>query len=222
MEILRKAGSTSERRPFSPKRKRLDSEGGESFFSIPDEGNTRTSWAGVTKENQQVKDNVNVPKTSWRNKANILHGTSKENECFSFAVDVSLAVYGLAKDTTEEKLKAYLETKDLNVVECKLLTNFVKEARALTFKVTIKAKDLEKAKQAEIWPYRVGVRMYKHFSTKPKPDQLTFDNQTTQKGIRPLHPAGRRSSPTQDKPTPIEISNRFGPLQTDVESDFIF
>ena len=169
-----------------------------------------------------MNENVNVPKRSWRNKGNILHGTSKESECFSFAVDVSLAVYGLAKDTTVEKLKAYLESKDLNVVECKLLTNFVNEARALTFKVTVKAKDLEKAKQAEIWPYRVGVRMYKHFSTKPKPDQMTFDKQTTQKGIRPLHPAGSRSPPTQDEITPIVISNRFGPLQTDEQSEFVF
>ena len=137
-------------------------------------------------------------------------------------MDVSLAVYGLAKDTTEAKLKDYLETKGLSVVECKLLTNFVKEARALTFKVTIKAKDLEQAKQAEIWPFRVGVRMYKHFSTKPKPDKITFEYQTA-KGIRPIHPAGRKSTSANENQDAIPTSNRFSPLQTDViESEFEF
>jgi hypothetical protein len=33
----------------------------------------------------------------------------------------------------------------------------------------------------------------KHLPTKPKTDKITFENQTA-KGIRPIHPAGRKST----------------------------
>ena len=227
----------------------MESEGVESPVSIPEEASANSvgkdSWAGVAKVNVTANSNaMNGQRTSWRKQGNIVHGTSKDTDCYSFAADVSLAVYGLAKDTTEAKLKAYLKAKGLDALECKLLTNFVNEARTFTFKVTIKAKDLEKAKEAEIWPYRVGVRMYKHFSTKPKPEKLTFDNQTSQKGTRPLQPAGNKSpnskqdkqegirplhpvgskppSSEQDKQDTIPLSNRFSALQSDIESQFEF
>ena len=34
----------------------------------------------------------------------------------------------------------------------------------MTFKITIKATDFEKAKDRDIWPYRVGLRYYKQFN----------------------------------------------------------
>ena len=77
-------------------------------------------------------------------------------------------------------------------------------------KVTIKAKDLERSKEADMWPFHVGVRMYKHYSTKPESDHMTFENQTTDKGINNIQPARRIAN--QKKPEEIEISNRFDPL----------
>ena len=67
-----------------------------------------------------------------------------------------------------------------------------------------------------------GMCLYKHFSTKPKPDKITFKNQTA-KGIRPIHRAGRKSTSVNENQDPIPTSNRFSPLQTDVlESEFEF
>ena len=128
----------------------MESDGGESCSSIPEEENrnslNKVSWAKVAQANAAANGNrSNDQRTSWRKQGNILHGTSKDNDCYSFAADVSLAVYGLAKYTTEEKLKGYMPAKGLDVMECKLLAKFVIEARTFTFKVTIKAKDLEKA-----------------------------------------------------------------------------
>ena len=118
--------------------------------------------------------------------------------------------------------------KGLEVVECELMTKFIAESRALTFKVTIKAKDLEKAKNPEIWPARVGVRMYKHFSTKPKrQDQLSFESQISSRGRANSAP-GREISVTGVKPVEqakevgITLNNRFTPLTTANLQDFEF
>ena len=77
VDTLRKEGSKPDQRAFSPKRKRMDSEGGDSFFSIPEEDNAtnvgKGSWAGGASQN--LPDNQQ--RKSWRNKANLLHGTSK-------------------------------------------------------------------------------------------------------------------------------------------------
>ena len=62
--------------------------------------------------------------------------------------------------------------------------------------------------------------MFKHFSTKPKPGQLSFENQTVRKNIQPV--GSITGSGQQQKPEEIPVSNRFESLQTDVEDQFIF
>ena len=69
------------------------------------------------------------------------------------------------------------------VKECQLLTKS-DDARSLSYKITISPCDVERAtKDESIWPYRVGVRFFKHFnrnyahdmnkqSTSPKKVQL--------------------------------------------------
>ena len=65
--------------------------------------------------------------------------------------------------------------------------------------------------------------MFKHFSTKPKPDQLTFEKQTLAKSIQPLQPGGSKTSSEIQKQTDgISTSNRFDSLQPDVEAEFVF
>ena len=47
--------------------------------------------------------------------------------------------------------------------ECKLLTKS-NEAPFLSYKITIDSKDFERATQdASLWPYGVGVRLFKNF-----------------------------------------------------------
>ena len=56
-----------------------------------------------------------------------------------------------------------MQNKGLDVINCVLLTKY-NGARSLTFRIMIKATDFEKAKDPDIWPYRVGLRYYKQFS----------------------------------------------------------
>ena len=44
-----------------------------------------------------------------------------------------------------------------------LLTNFRREeARSFTYRIAIKAADYEKALNADVWPHRVGVRLFRN------------------------------------------------------------
>ena len=58
----------------------------------------------------------------------------------------------------------FLAERELNVNDCKLLTRF-DGAKALTYRTTINPCDYEKVKDPSIWPYRVGLELFKHFNT---------------------------------------------------------
>ena len=64
-----------------------------------------------------------------------------------------------------------------------MLTKF-EEARSLSFKVTIKAEDFEKANNPAIWPYRVVVRKFVNFRRK-ETDEFA-PNQQQVRGVRQL------------------------------------
>ena len=60
----------------------------------------------------------------------------------------------IAKHVTSIQLSKFLEENGLDVCDCKLLTTFER--------ITIKLHHFQKAKDPSIWPYRVGVRLFKH------------------------------------------------------------
>ena len=62
------------------------------------------------------------------------------------------------------------------ILTCILLTNS-EDARSLSYKVTINSGDYERAtKDASIWPYRVGMRLFKHFGNAKKTNQNMAHN----------------------------------------------
>ena len=80
--------------------------------------------------------------------------------------DVSLVASGASRDATSEQLKSFLISKGLRVTEIELLTNFRREeARSFTYRIAIKADDYEKALNADVWPHRVGVRLFRNKRT---------------------------------------------------------
>ena len=128
----------------------------------------KDTWATVTNKNKPRVPSIRK-QSNWRTKNVILHGSSEDNSVdSSLAADVSLVAFGVAKDASADKLKAYLEKKGLKIVSCDLLTKHVNEARTHSYKVTMKASEYEKAKDPLIWPYRVGVRLFKHLNSKPR------------------------------------------------------
>ena len=107
-----------------------------------------------------------VKANNWRKNLNLLQGTAlgtDGNETLSS--DIDLVAYGVAKNVTAIQLSNCLQNKRLDVIDCVLLTKY-DGAQSLAFKITVKATDFEKAKakDADIWPYRVGLRYYKQFN----------------------------------------------------------
>ena len=120
----------------------------------------------VTPSQITTNNGVNgVDKTNnWRKSLNLLQGTAfgtdgKE----TLSSDMDLVAYGVAKNITAIQLSNFMQNKGLDVIDCVLLTKY-NGARSLTFKITIKATDFEKAQDPDIWPYIVGLRYYKQFN----------------------------------------------------------
>ena len=102
--------------------------------------------------------------------------TDKDNTENFLAANVNLVATGVAKDALADQLKDFIVTKGINKVAVDLLTTHP-DARTNTFKIVIKASDFEKAMCPDVWPYRVGVRMFKQKRT-----QNTWSNQAGQTG----------------------------------------
>ena len=78
------------------------------------------------------------------------------------SADVDIVAYNIGKNISAIDLKNWLSEKRIFVKECSLLTKF-ENARSLSYKLTIKPQDFDRVMQDEsIWPYRVGVRLFKN------------------------------------------------------------
>ena len=151
----------------------------------------------------------------------LVNGTSYEStDDKSFPADISLVAGGVSKNATVDKLTEYLRNKGLDIVKCELLTTQVEQCRKLSFKVTIKAEDFEKAKNPAIWPYRVVVRKFVHFRRRAA-DEFASDQQQV-RGVKQLgqgagqgqahhqqgeHPGQHTGQQQQQQDTPV--FNRF-------------
>ena len=101
----------------------------------------------------------------WRQRLNIVSGTaSDESGSNSFSADI-LVAYGVAKQITGIQLSHFLQERGLNVFSCALLTKH-ENARSLAYKISIRSCDYEKAQDPNIWPLRVGVRLFKYFKKR--------------------------------------------------------
>ena len=68
------------------------------------------------------------------------------------------------------------------------------------------SQDFEKAKSSETWPYRVGVRMFKHFSTRPR----TNNGQSSQGDAR--RQSWNKQAGVAQQDEPIVLNNKFNAL----------
>ena len=114
-----------------------------------------------------------------RRPSTILFGKAKvgkDNTENILAANVNLVATGVAKDATANQLKEFIEAKGIEVVETELLTQHP-EARTNTFRIVIKSRGYDKAMNPDVWPYRVGVRIF-----RPKRTQNSWSNQSGQAG----------------------------------------
>ena len=99
-----------------------------------------------------------------------------------FAATSSLVIYGVGKDVTTSLIREYLGNKNIEVLECELLTKH-EQPNSLSFKVTVKAIDLQKAKNKTTWPNGVGVRMFNQPGEKKKTSRSNTNNRNNNQGI---------------------------------------
>ena len=201
--------------PESDKQKSLLQPPGTSWCTVAAKPSTQS--AQIAPRNQtQVGPNVSSQtprhqRGAWRKSLNILHGTADSSN--TLAANVSLVAYGVAKDATADGLKAFLEARGIAVIECVNLTTF-EFARTHSYKVTIKAAQYEQATKPEIWPFRVGVRLFKQFRNRETDQQSSWDAQVKNATQTPKVPVSSQLVANTGFITPIgiETSNRFDAL----------
>jgi hypothetical protein len=136
------------------------------------------------------------------------------------AADVELVAIGVARDATKDQLKNFIVAKGIEVLEVVKLTTF-EQARTNTFKIKIKAAQYEKAMNPDMWPLRVGVRLYR----QPRRDQnngTSWSDQSDRAGgvINPpqqkrpqLHPRNQKQSQGQYQSQHQNMGNPQYPQQ---------
>ena len=97
--------------------------------------------------------------SDWRNKLPNCVGTGTNTQ---FAAPVDLFVYNVAKNASGEDIVKHMkDTKNLDIIECNRVSH--DDARTQIFRIKIKASDYETGLNPETWPYRVRVRVFRHF-----------------------------------------------------------
>ena len=120
----------------------------------------------IVIHNQAEKSPANLSnkvneRNSQRRSVRTLHGTAQDQivNGKAPAADIDLVVSGVAKDVTAIQVSQFIEAKGIKVLDCVLLTKY-EQARTLSYKITIKARDYGKSQNLSMWPYRVRVRVF--------------------------------------------------------------
>ena len=201
----------------SPKRKRVDDE--QLLNSEAGEPNSAFSYANVAGIRPHTGLDRASPRPGGPNRrpAPLLYGNARSGDGNSdqpIAADVELAAYGVSKDATEDQLKNFISSKGINVIEVKKLTTY-EHARTNTFKICIKASDYDKALKPEVWPLRVGFRMFRPKRTQTWAQQSASAggnvqaNSVNSQGTRVVN---NTVAPPSVPVTPVSTSNRFALL----------
>ena len=148
------------------------------------------TWAQIVDEGSKPPSNQ-----SWRGRQHVLYGTANEDQYGgSFSADVELVAYNVAKNITSADLCNWLSQRGLYVKDCTLLTTS-EEARSLSFKVSVDPKDFERAtKDTNLWPYRVGIRLYKNFNKNSSENSRSREQERNSQERRDNPLSGRKAA----------------------------
>ena len=75
-------------------------------------------------------------------------------------------VYGVHPDTTPEDIVQDLACSDIIIKTLDIVVKSREEAFLKSYKISVKAEDLQKALDPSVWPLRVKVREFIHYSKK--------------------------------------------------------
>ena len=77
-------------------------------------------------------------------------------------------IYGVHPDTTEDDIVNDLKASDIIIEVKDVVKKSRPDAGLNSYKISVKAEDLQKALDTSIWPLRVKVREYIYYSRKPQ------------------------------------------------------
>ena len=128
------------------------------------ERNGQTGGQDEDRMNQEDREQGRRKKSnsSWKQRLPMVTGQSRE---FAFAAPVDLFVFNVNKEVSEDGIVKFMkDSKDLEILECAKVSH--EDARTQSFRVKVKAEDYDKALNGDTWPYRVRVRVYRHFKQR--------------------------------------------------------
>ena len=158
--------------------------------SFSSSSNNKELFAKVAGKHTTVQ-NKNIGKPVRKPK-NILIGNGKPKEDY-LSANVSLVASGCGLKSSADSLKEHLLENDLEPLSVTRLTkdDVIEHVNSLTYKVTVKACDLDDFLKSEKWPFRVSVRYFRNFRPPRKDDSRRkvnywSNNQSSTRGITPL------------------------------------
>ena len=146
-------------------------------------------------------------------------------------------VWGVHKETSKEDIKNDLAASDIKVEIKDIIKKSHDDAHVCSYKISVAAEDLEKALCPEIWPLRVKVREFVHFTKKNNNNNRDQHNQVrqqpqNQEGVteqqQRQHPQQREEhvrNDSQGEPRVEEFNlplfNRYDMLQEEEDSTLL-
>ena len=133
------------------------------------------------------------------------------------APPVGIFVWDMHPDTSPADIVNDLAECGIQIEEKDVLKKSRDEAPLLSFKISVRAEDLQKALDPSIWPLRVKVREYIYYpKKKTNENNSNAENQPQRTEVPQLHVQPPTSSGSSDLLTPtnspLTVSNRFNGL----------
>ena len=99
-------------------------------------------------------------------------------------------VWGMHPETTPDDIVKDLSECGINVEPKDIVRKSKDEAPRLSFKISVRAEDLQKALNPSIWPLRVKVREYIYYPKKKPTDSNNDTNSRPQQNAAEQHVPG--------------------------------
>ena len=136
-------------------------------------GRSRSGSANKRRrgENGPIQDRS--PSSNSRQKR-VVVGTCSSNQAGRKmrSPPADIFVYGVHPDTTKEDIVQDLATNDIIINIQDIMQKSKDEAFLKSYKISVKAEDLQKSLDPSVWPLRVKVREFIHYSRKSTANHL--------------------------------------------------
>ena len=138
---------------------------------------------GAIEDDSRDRSNSNSNSNNRQKK--FVVGTASQPGRKMRSPPADIFVYGVHPDTTVEDIVQDLAYSDIVITNSDIIQKSKEEAFLKSYKISVKAEDLQKALDPAIWPLRVKVREFIHYSRRSAV-------QRNSSGVRPQQGAGAR------------------------------